>query len=292
MLRLFSHPAEADRPMVSPSHAGPRPRGPRAKSRGHAKGSDDREVGSAGIFPGLDLLRAFAAVSVVVYHVIELFAWKEFPRHNPLAQWFRSGGFGVDMFFVISGLVITLSIARLHERDPVGYRTTYLWRRLWRIVPLHYLTCAVFVLLINPALLNVPRLPLKLLSYLTFTHNLSTKTLGLINGVSWTLGVEMQFYLLLLVAFPLLQRMRSFSVLLLVLPVSWLWRAVAFYLYRGQIHSGMNMTWFATMQLPGTLDEFGFGIALGLMLARDKDARVLHFCEQPAGDGCWPLSWP
>jgi peptidoglycan/LPS O-acetylase OafA/YrhL len=277
MLRYFSHTARADRPPIGPSHAHSRPPDHRTEIRGRAIGSNDRDVGSAGMYPGLDSLRAFAAISVVVYHVIELFAWKDFPSHNFIAQWFRVGGFGVDLFFVISGLVITLSLARLHEGDPVGYRSTYMGRRLWRIVPLYYLTCAVFVLLVNPALMSVPHLPLKLLSYLTFTHNLSTRTLGLINGVSWTLGVEMQFYLLLLVAFPLLRRMRSFSVLLLVVPVSWVWRAASFYLLNGQTQSGTNMTWFATMQLPGSLDEFGFGIALGLMFARDKDTRVLRF---------------
>src|SRR5271157_1591645 len=130
MLRLFSHTPQTDRPPVGPTHARSRPPGHRKASRGHAKASNDREVGSAVMFPGLDLLRAFAAISVVVYHVIELFAWKDFPSHHPLAQWFRVGGFGVDLFFVISGLVITLSLARLQEGDPVGYRTTYMGRRL------------------------------------------------------------------------------------------------------------------------------------------------------------------
>jgi peptidoglycan/LPS O-acetylase OafA/YrhL len=195
----------------------------------------------------------------------------------------------VDLFFVINGLVMTLSLTRLHQGDPVGYRTTYLGRRLWRIVPLYYLTCAVYVLLINPALMSVPCLPLNLLSYLTFTHNLSTRTLGLINGVSWTLGAEMQFYLLLLFTFPFLRRMRSFSVMLLCLPVCWLWRAGAFYLYRGQLQSGTNnMIWFARMQLPGSLDEFGFGIALGLLLTHDRDASVLRFVQ--ATRGAWVLA--
>ena len=31
-------------------------------------------------FPQVDVLRGFAAVSVVVYHVIEHFGWADFPR--------------------------------------------------------------------------------------------------------------------------------------------------------------------------------------------------------------------
>ena len=53
-------------------------------------------------FPNLDLLRAFAAISVLVLHVIELTGWKNFPIEGPLT-WFRIGWMGVDLFFVISG---------------------------------------------------------------------------------------------------------------------------------------------------------------------------------------------
>jgi peptidoglycan/LPS O-acetylase OafA/YrhL len=234
----------------------------------------------AATFPGLDLLRGFAAVSVVVYHAIELFSWSSFPRDNPVALWFRAGGLSVDLFYVISGLVITLSLLKQADRDPVGYRRTYLRRRLARIVPLHYLTCVAYVILIVPAILKLPSLPSIVLRYVTFTHNWSPSTLGLINGQNWSLGVEMQFYLLLLLATPLLRRVHPLSLLLVLIPASWLWRAAAFGHYCGQFQSWLNMTWFSTLQLPGALDEFAFGIALAIAIHRDRQGRLVGFLHR------------
>jgi peptidoglycan/LPS O-acetylase OafA/YrhL len=59
-------------------------------------------------FPLIDVLRGFAALSVLVYHVIAHFDWTRFSTSGPLV-WFRIGWMGVDLFFVISGFVITLS---------------------------------------------------------------------------------------------------------------------------------------------------------------------------------------
>jgi len=67
-------------------------------------------------FENIDLLRAFAAISVLVYHVIELSSWKSFPI-NGLLSWFRIGWMGVDLFFVISGFVITLSAFSILENN-------------------------------------------------------------------------------------------------------------------------------------------------------------------------------
>lgn len=53
-------------------------------------------------FPLIDVLRGFAAITVLVYHVIEHFHWTAFPTEG-LLSWFRIGWMGVDLFFVISG---------------------------------------------------------------------------------------------------------------------------------------------------------------------------------------------
>ena len=67
-------------------------------------------------FENIDLLRGFAALSVLVYHVIELSAWKDFPISGPLV-WFRLGWMGVDLFFVISGMVIGLSAFKILDKN-------------------------------------------------------------------------------------------------------------------------------------------------------------------------------
>ncbi|MEZ5642604.1 MAG: acyltransferase family protein [Burkholderiaceae bacterium] len=76
-----------------------------------------------GFFPFVDVLRAAAVVMVLVYHLIELFKWANFPTSGLLLG-FRAGWVGVELFFVISGFVITLSCARnIEAYGARGYRS-------------------------------------------------------------------------------------------------------------------------------------------------------------------------
>ncbi|PQA41716.1 acyltransferase family protein, partial [Amnimonas aquatica] len=80
----------------------------------------------------IQALRALAVLSVVVYHA-EL-------------DWLPSGYLGVDVFFVISGFVITrLLRAQAETRGQVDLRGFYL-RRAWRLLPpafAVYMACAI-----------------------------------------------------------------------------------------------------------------------------------------------------
>ncbi len=81
--------------------------------------------------PGLDGLRAFAVIAVMVYHA----------NH----AWLSGGFLGVEVFFVISGYLITLLLIAEHERtDRVNLGQFWL-RRARRLLP------ALFVLLIGLA---------------------------------------------------------------------------------------------------------------------------------------------
>ena len=79
-------------------------------------------------FENINLLRAFAATAVVVYHVIEYANWSSFPADGPLLT-FRIGWIGVDLFFVISGFVITRSALALWRQDPATFARRYWARR-------------------------------------------------------------------------------------------------------------------------------------------------------------------
>jgi peptidoglycan/LPS O-acetylase OafA/YrhL len=216
-------------------------------------------------------LRGFAAVTVVIYHVMEMFHWYALPLPGFFTAWFRIGWAGVDLFFVISGFVITLSALKAREQDPDGFARAYLRRRLARIVPLHYLTCLAFVLFLAPALMiNLSKFWVQALTHLTFSHTLFPRTRMTINAVNWSLGVEMQFYVLILVSTRFLARARVSIVVLSGVVISWIWRSFAFSLTYGQVERGLNMTWHATAQLPGVLDEFALGIGLAMLLHRDR----------------------
>ena len=161
-------------------------------------------------YPMIDLLRGFAALSVIVYHVIEHINWKNFPLSGFAGDWFRIGWMSVDLFFVISGFVIVLSSIKSYEKSESNwyFQKNYLRRRITRIVPLHYLTCGIYLFFIAPEMITLPRLNFHLFTHAFFLHNWHPATHGSINGPNWSLGVEMQFYLLVMLAAGWLAKVR------------------------------------------------------------------------------------
>lgn len=227
-------------------------------------------------YPMIDLLRGFAALSVIVYHVVDHIQWKNFPLGGIAGDWFRVGWMSVDLFFVISGFVIVLSAVKSYERTESVrmFRLQYLRRRLTRIMPLHYLTAGVFVMFIVPELLFVPRIKMHVLTHALFIHNWHPATIGSINGPNWSLGVEIQFYLIVMLAAGWLSRVRPVVLVGSCAVVSWAWRGAAYGLFHDQIKFGNNLTWMYSSQVFGMLDLFSWGGAFALLVARDHDSRL------------------
>lgn len=219
-------------------------------------------------YPGIDLLRGFAALLVLAYHVVEHGRWTAMPNTG-YGYVVRHGWVGVDLFLVISGFVITLSALECLRRDPAGAQRAFAVRRLARIVPLYLLTGAVFLILVRPAMLGIEpgRLAVHVLSHLFFVHNLHPGTHGSINGPTWSVALEMQFYLAMLLAMPWLARRGIAGLLAALVGLALAWRfAVTLMLPVGA--SNTMVQFVALTQLPGVLDEFGFGIALAMVVHR------------------------
>ena len=209
-------------------------------------------------FENVNLLRAFAALAVVVYHVIEHAKWTDFPTSGPLVA-FRIGWIGVDLFYVISGFVITRSALGLWRRDAAAFAPRYWARRLTRIVPLYYLTCALWIVLFKPDFFAPPATQWlwQIGAHLTFTHTFWPRTYSSIDGVNWTLAIEMQFYLLVALLVPWIARTPGWRLWLACILVAWAWRAAMVFFFG---HYEPVRLFMRIMQLPGALDEFGAGI--------------------------------
>jgi peptidoglycan/LPS O-acetylase OafA/YrhL len=78
----------------------------------------------------VQVLRAIAALMVVAHHATIM----TMERIDPTKSTWLSGAAGVDLFFVISGVVMTISAASL-RKAPHPMRT-FVRRRVERIVPL------------------------------------------------------------------------------------------------------------------------------------------------------------
>jgi peptidoglycan/LPS O-acetylase OafA/YrhL len=218
-------------------------------------------------YPAIDVLRAFAALLVVLYHVIVLSDWGRLPAAT-VPSILRNGWAGVDLFLAISGFVIALAALDGVERAGTGFRAEFARRRLARIVPLYLLTGAVFLVLLAPAWLATQWAALHVGSHLLFAHNLLHYTHGSINGPNWSVALEMQFYLLMLWLAPHLVRIGWARLLLASLLLAAAWRlGVAVLL----ADAPLIVRFIYLTELPGVIDQFALGIAFALILLHGPD---------------------
>lgn len=220
-------------------------------------------------YPLIDVLRGFAALLVLWYHVIEIGQWKDFPWTG-IALLPRIGWIGVDLFFVLSGFVIGKAAIEASQADPRGWRPVYVERRLRRIVPLYMATLVLFLLLVDPTLLqNGSEAVRHILTHVLFIHNIWVKTAGSINGPNWSVALEMQFYLLMLLATPWVARSPAWKVLVIWVLVAIAWRFASTHFYPPGGGKPMHQQVAAT-QLPGVLDGFVFGICLAKLALQGR----------------------
>lgn len=149
----------------------------------------------------LDGLRGLAILLVMLYHFCLPHAKFHGREAGWLLQFGQVGWMGVDLFFVLSGFLIT---GILHEtRDQPHYFRNFFWRRFLRIWPLYYASLVV-LLLVLPAVL--PSMPDSLRSmqekqwwFWLYSANWLFAKEGGFNDTSggyfWSLAVEEQFYL-------------------------------------------------------------------------------------------------
>lgn len=220
-------------------------------------------------FPLIDLLRALAALLVVCYHVIVHGNWTDFPSAGPL-MFPRMGWIGVDLFLVISGFVIGKTAMESFTRNPSGWRSVFIERRLRRIAPLHVATLFLYALLISPQILTLGGDSLfHVATHVFFVHNLFPSTYGSINGVNWSVALEMQFYLLVALTAPWLARSGWMRVMMVWVSIAIAWRYATTLLFVPTVASVHNQIVAATM-LPGTIDQFVMGICLAKVCIEGK----------------------
>lgn len=163
---------------------------------------------------------------------------------------------GVDLFFVLSGFLI-VGILLDNCRSPYDLRVFFI-RRACRIFPLYYLLLGLFVLLSETPLAASPTFrdlfhdPFPLWSYATFTQNFLMGAQGGFGapwlGITWSLAIEEQFYLLIPWLVFFLSRRTLFCALLLLILL-----APALRFASGGFHAFVLAPWRSDALLSGAL---------------------------------------
>lgn len=223
-------------------------------------------------------VRALAALWVFVYH-----AWLASGAKPvvislagiaaDLTPWFAFGWLGLDIFFVLSGFLLTRqewirlerkgsserSTGELHSLGAFfAFCRTFLRKRILRVYPAYY---GCLTLLIALAATHVyMTLPgrLEMLLHLGMVHNAVDAYVSTMNGVFWTLPFEWQFYLIFPLLFVVLVRAGPWTLAIGVLAV-----VLAAKLYVHVTGDGIMHA-----QLPIRLDAFVFGMVAGRFAAQ------------------------
>lgn len=147
--------------------------------------------------PHLDGLRGYSILTVIVLH-----SGYQFPRWlSSLGLLFGNGTFGVDIFFVISGFLITTLLLQESDRTGSISLPDFYRRRIARIFPAAYTYVGVIALLNLVGILHVSWrgfIPASLFCWnygalLNIPHDRSA--IPVLNHF-WSLSLEEQFYLL------------------------------------------------------------------------------------------------
>jgi peptidoglycan/LPS O-acetylase OafA/YrhL len=185
--------------------------------------SDNSKLTSGPYYPALDGLRGLAILMIVFYHIFDFL---------PLS---KIGWTGVDLFFVLSGFLITGVL--LKKRNFPYYFRNFYARRVLRIFPIYYLSLIIF-LFILPIIINYPFSLNYFLSHqLWFWLEIQNwlfifRPEGNNNFLNhfWSLALEEQFYLICPFVFLLIKKAHHqmtlilFTLLLLLVLRLTVWR--------------------------------------------------------------------
>lgn len=206
--------------------------------------------------PDLDLLRFVAAAAVVLYHYVTCYLLPDSPADSfvhSISAVTRYGYLGVDLFFIISGFVILWSSLNRSAVDFFISRSARLFPSFWAGMAL----TALFILALRD---RAPLVRLAPLDARTLAAN-ATMMPGLfgarmIDGVYWTLEIEIRFYAVIFLLL-VLRQMKFIDAWL------WAWLACA------ALATQFDLPWivkYLTLQPYGPF--FVAGCAFYLILAR------------------------
>ncbi|KGE14149.1 acyltransferase family protein [Sphingobacterium deserti] len=132
----------------------------------------------------LQIIRAYAAILVVICHI-----WNDGWLNNALVE---LGGFGVDLFFVLSGFIMSLTVKlNLENRSINAFH--FLSKRVVRIFPI-YIICAIPLLLFDVKAEGV-KSPFFYIGNIFLLPSINADwPYRLVLGPGWTLVYEMIFY--------------------------------------------------------------------------------------------------
>ena len=217
----------------------------------------------------LDMFRGIAALMVLLFHFYTFYS-KELLKISEYFSILSIGHIGVDLFFVLSGFLITLSLWNSKNFSH------FFLKRVKRIAPLAIGTTLVFWGIQNN-IVNFSEISLysfaDLFSHLFFINGFFPEFYSTINPVTWSISIEMAFYLLLpivWIVFAKKNMKKFFTVFSVLVFLSFLYRVFLFYYFQENPEIDSHLKIIYSEQLWGRLDQFFIGIVLAYLYTKNN----------------------
>lgn len=164
-------------------------------------------------FYNLDGLRAISILWVIGFHCIYFLGKYDFEqfielRSRPIFAWMKWGFYGVDIFFVISGFIISYLLMK--EWKEYGYINIkeFYYRRILRLLPAYYIALLIYAFLDSSNIGNIWANIFYVNNFLTVQDQYMTW--------AWSLAIEEQFYIIFPLFLLLFLRLNRFQLLILL----------------------------------------------------------------------------
>ncbi len=232
----------------------------------------------------LDGLRAFAIIFVLLAHstsalekdLVIKFGQTEFQ------SLFFNGWVGVDLFFVLSGFLITAQLLR--KTLNMKNLKVYALRRFFRIAPAYYIVVVLTLIVYYyavPILVNNEDVGLfdfagewisPLLAHFAFLHDYVGRD-PIINGLFWSIPIEIKFYLFLPVILVLIGKMKDPKKQVFAIAAFFVLYVVSKYFLFYSLYGGDNVpfkTYFLDIRTPFhlSLDGLIIGVLCAFILKK------------------------
>jgi peptidoglycan/LPS O-acetylase OafA/YrhL len=227
--------------------------------------------------PGVDGLRALAALWVVAFHM-RAFSGAHLTGAPGFDMLIRSGSTGVSLFLVLSGFCLYTPYAAGRQ----GRFSTmhFLARRCGRLLPAYYASLCVTLLVIAVAAgplgllrLDAAGVVWQAVAHGTMIHTFFTGTFYAVNGAYWSLGLEWQLYLALPLLIVGVRRMGLPRTIALAVAVNVVYRLALDVASRQGWVGGALATDVLPNQLPGRWAEFALGMVAAELYATGSVGR-------------------
>lgn len=224
----------------------------------------------------LDIVRGITILIIVMYHI---YAIMNSSGYGPsiyipiLTQLLMYGGeIGVTLFFMISGYGIYSSLKHKETTEGKIQYLPYIKRRFIRIAPQYYISLGVLICITGQAALASTQGIKHIFTHVFFVHNFGVDTHGSINGVLWTMGTIVQFYIISVLLYKLVKK-NSLLALVMSIIVTISFKYIFFHII------GTEQYFVYGRQVVTALDNFVIGMVLAKYFNEHENINVKQWSK-------------